>query len=84
VANQKKIKIKKKPSQRHIGEYGELDGGGVYSENFLFLQGCKSANLLSWMGEGGILDFFYEDANQTKIFTGVKNTINPNNNNKKI
>jgi len=22
---------KKKPSQRHIGEFGELDGGGGYS-----------------------------------------------------
>jgi len=29
---------KKKLSQRHIGKFGELDGGGVYS-GFFFLQG---------------------------------------------
>jgi len=35
----KKIFLKK-PSQRHIGGFGELDGGGGYSGLF-FLQRCK-------------------------------------------
>ena len=32
MANQKKLKLKKKASQRHIGEFGELDGRWAYSE----------------------------------------------------
>jgi len=31
LPTKKKIKIKKKTSQRHICEFGELDGGGGYS-----------------------------------------------------
>jgi len=49
VAIQKILKILKKPSQRHIGEFGELDGGGGYS-SFFFLQWCKS-NRKFYMGE---------------------------------
>jgi len=39
VAN-KRNKIKKKPSQRHIGEFGELDRGGEFSAIFFY----KGAN----------------------------------------
>jgi len=30
------------PNQRHIGEFGELDGGKGYSQKKIKLQGCKS------------------------------------------
>jgi len=36
VANKKKLKLKKKSSQHHIGEFGELDGGGGIPENKFF------------------------------------------------
>jgi len=38
----KEFFFKIKSSQRHIGEFGELDWGRRNSEFFFFLQGCKS------------------------------------------
>jgi len=43
VANKKNLNFKKKPSQRHKGRFGELDGGGCIPERKKkYLQGCKS------------------------------------------
>jgi len=40
----KKIKIKKKPSQRHIGGFGELDGEGCIPEKNIFTEVKNTIN----------------------------------------
>jgi len=37
----KKLKLKKKPSQRHIGEFGELMGEGGFLEKKLIYKGAN-------------------------------------------
>jgi len=61
VANQKIIKIKKKTSQRHIGEFGELDGGGVYSRTFFFYKGANQTENFTRMKTGN--DIYYKGEN---------------------
>jgi len=60
VANQKKIKIKKMQSQRHIDEFGELDGGGGYFGKIIIYKdanqttnfiGVKTKNSIYYRGE---------------------------------
>ena len=55
MANQKKMS-----SQRHIGEFGELDGGGEYSEKIIIYKGAnqtinftelKTKNSIYYRGE---------------------------------
>ena len=58
MANQKKLKLKKMSSQRHIGEFGELDrGGGIL--NLFFYKSANQTKKFTGMKTGN--DIYYRD-----------------------
>jgi len=59
-------KMKKKPSQRHISKFAELDGGRRFSRIFLFYE------------DGNQTENFIRAKTGNDLYYRVKNTINPN------
>jgi len=57
VANKNKLKLNKKPSQRHIGEFGELDGEGIFWI-FLFNKGANQTENFTGVKTGN--DIYYK------------------------